>query len=270
MADSDDFERELDELYEGEPGAFVAARNALAKRLRVEGRRDDAARVTQLRRPSNAAAALNRTARARPDRVDALVAAGSALRDAQVRSLQGGAADALRDAVAARRALTQELADDAVRRIDAEGGAGENARDEINATLEAASLDESVAAQLRAGRLDRTVAAPSGFDLLPDAPLPPASRADRRTAATPRTAPAARRDEPSVAQVDDAAAKRAARAAERARALRADADEAHAQLASARAEVDRLDRDLRRAQRRLQDAEARARRADELAQRAGA
>jgi hypothetical protein len=57
----------VDPLYAGPPEEFVAARDALAKRLRADGDRATAAEVAKLRRPTATAAALNQVARTVPD-----------------------------------------------------------------------------------------------------------------------------------------------------------------------------------------------------------
>ena len=72
---------ELDALYGLAPEEFVAARDALARRLRKEGRREEAAEVAARRRPSAAAWALNQVARQAPAVVEAALAAGRALRE---------------------------------------------------------------------------------------------------------------------------------------------------------------------------------------------
>jgi hypothetical protein len=93
---------------------FTPARDALAKELKAAGRKDEAAEVKSLRKPSLAAWALNRTARDHPDAIAALRAAGADLRTAQHAVLSGdtpgpsgmsGDAGRLRDA--ARRRATE-------------------------------------------------------------------------------------------------------------------------------------------------------------------
>lgn len=56
-----------DELYDLPSSEFTTARNALAKRLRSEGRKEDAAIVAKRKRPNRAAEALNRVARQQGD-----------------------------------------------------------------------------------------------------------------------------------------------------------------------------------------------------------
>src|SRR5262249_39752087 len=72
----------IDELY-ALPGAeFVAARDTMARELTKAGKKDEAATVRALRRPTQAAEILNAVARSERATVDRLVRAGGALRKA--------------------------------------------------------------------------------------------------------------------------------------------------------------------------------------------
>ena len=75
MPDPDD----PDDLYGVAPEEFVAARNAMAKRLRSAGQRDEATIVAKLRRPPQSAWAVNRLARTDPATVDRFLEAASRL-----------------------------------------------------------------------------------------------------------------------------------------------------------------------------------------------
>ena len=152
-----DLEEEVDRLYGLEPAQFVGARDELARRLRAEGRREDATEVKGLRRPSPAAWAVNRLARAHRDELGALVELGGVLRQAQ-ESLLAGQDDAeLRDAARQRRAAVTRLA---------ELAGSPPHRDQVIATLEAASVDPEAAEQVLAGRLTAPLSPPSGFTAL--------------------------------------------------------------------------------------------------------
>src|SRR5438034_1483998 len=90
---------------------FVPARDALARELRGAGRRDEAAAVAALRKPSVAAWAANQAVRSQPKAARELWAAGDALlaaHEAAVAGRSGGGA-ALRDAAARHRAAVREL-----------------------------------------------------------------------------------------------------------------------------------------------------------------
>ena len=96
-------------LYRESPEAFIAARDALVKRLRDEDRGQEAARVKALRKPTVPAWAVDQLAGLDPDGVEELLAAGATLRRAQREALSGGNADALRDATEARRSAVARL-----------------------------------------------------------------------------------------------------------------------------------------------------------------
>src|SRR6187401_768399 len=74
---------ELDRLYELPLGEFTAARDDAAKRLRNEGRRELAAEVKRLRKPTLAVWLANRLAHERALDVKRLLKAGEALAASQ-------------------------------------------------------------------------------------------------------------------------------------------------------------------------------------------
>jgi hypothetical protein len=151
------------ELYHGAPEGFITARDALAKRLRDEGRDVDSAGVKKLRRPTVAAWALDQLADSASDAIRELLDAGAELARAQRATLSGRDPQALRDATATRRELVArltEMAADVLRDADR---APDAHMEDIRGTLEAASVDEAVAERLRAGTLDRTVQPSAGF-----------------------------------------------------------------------------------------------------------
>src|SRR5947209_20145303 len=84
---------------------FVPERGALAKALRNEGERDEAARVGKLPKPSRAAWAVNQLVRTQRRAVAALFEAGDALQQAQTEVIAGrGQAGSLREAAERERA----------------------------------------------------------------------------------------------------------------------------------------------------------------------
>ncbi len=92
------------------PDEFVAARDALVKVLRHDKRRDEAADVAALRRPSPVDWALNCVAADSAELIDKVAAAVSALRDAQAAAFdEGGRSDLLREAVGVGRSVGLEL-----------------------------------------------------------------------------------------------------------------------------------------------------------------
>ena len=147
-------------LYALPPEEFTAARDRLAGDLKEAGEADRAAAVKMLRKPSIVAWAVNAVARDRPEDVEALRAAGQALRRAQRKALSGGGGEDLRTATDDRRALVGSLTDAGVAAIGARGSAH---RDAIASTLDAASIDDELGALLQAGVLEREATPTAGF-----------------------------------------------------------------------------------------------------------
>src|SRR5688572_20686875 len=71
---------DLQSLYRQPPERFIAARTALANRLRDDGNVAEAERIAKLRRPTLAASAINQAVAKWPGKASGLVAAGRQLR----------------------------------------------------------------------------------------------------------------------------------------------------------------------------------------------
>jgi hypothetical protein len=146
---------EADELYGLPLREFVPARDALAKRLRSEGRREDAAEVAKLRRPSVGAWAVNQLMRTQRRASGELLEAGDALLEEQAGVLAGRrrAAD-LRAAAERHRAAVGALRAQAAGLLD-ERGRGPSAQtlERVGETLHAVSLDPALREDAGAGRL---------------------------------------------------------------------------------------------------------------------
>jgi len=224
-------EAEIDRLYGLALEEFTKERDALARRLRADGDRDDAASVAELRKPVLAAWVVNQLARERRADVEALVEAAAAIRagapdaDERYRTTADGLARAAREVLAE----ADRRPSDAVLR-------------DVATTLRAASAaDPDV---LLTGRLTEPVEA-TGFEAMAGAaPRRPASPVARRSKKKPQPdrerVDAARK---ALADARDEARRlgRAADAAEReARRLRADADAADSEVADARAALAKL------------------------------
>ena len=260
-----------DRLYGLELDEFTPARDAAAKELRKEKRRDEAAVVAKLRKPSAAAWLVNRLARERPEDVDALLEAGEALRDAQERAVAGeGAGGDLREAADAERRAVDELVR-AARELEPGGRKpSQAALEQVRATLHAAAADPTVREGVRAGRLVREVAAggawpfadPADEPVLPAEPRPERrkapARGDRKPDADERKK--ARQEEARQRDEEKTAAEER-RQAEQAR---------RKELTVAHRESDARRRARERAERRAHDAEARAAEAAEAAREAAA
>jgi len=260
-----------DRLYGLELDEFTPARDAAAKELRKEKRRDEAAVVAKLRKPSAAAWLVNRLARERPEDVDALLEAGEALRDAQERAVAGeGAGGDLREAADAERRAVDELVR-AARELEPGGRKpSQAALEQVRATLHAAAADPTVREGVRAGRLVREVAAggawpfadPADEPVLPAEPRPErrkaTARGDRKPDADERKKA---REEEARQRDEEKTAAEERRQAEQAR---------RKELTVARRESDARRRARERAERRAHDAEARAAEAAEAAREAAA
>lgn len=235
---------EIDRLYALPLDRFTAERDELARRLRKEGRRDEAEAVKRLRKPSVAAWAVNRLARERKADVRALLAAAERLRRAH-----GAGPAEFREAAAAEREALGRLVTEARAVLEEAGRRPTEAT--VNAvarTLQAAAADEREREALERGRLDRELE-PGGFEALAgvaaDASAGPASGKGER-----RDGHAAKR------RVDEARARVAAASA-RARELRTAADAAERAAKKARAEADRARAEADRAEEEVDRAEER-------------
>ena len=152
-------ENELDRLYGLPPAEFTSARESLAKKLRADGDGAEAARVKTLRKPTAAAAVVNRLARDERMNVRALLTAGERLRDAQASLLRGGPPDAVHKA-----ANDERKAIAALLRAARKDSPGDAVLRRVEETLRAAAVDEEARRLLELGRLTRELE-PVGFGL---------------------------------------------------------------------------------------------------------
>jgi hypothetical protein len=222
----------LDRLYGGPADQFVANRDAAAKELRKGGDRAGADAVRSLRRPTGAAAAINRAVREEPAQARALLDAADELRGAHEAVLAGTAnRDALKASVAAERQAVGALASTAAGAASRGASPSPELERRIRETLEAVALDPGVRERFAAGRLEQDARAST---LAMDVPMPKGGARSRRP---PR---------------EDALAKR-----------NAERERRKAQEAAERAQelVDRRREEVDEARRRLKDAEAELRRA---------
>jgi hypothetical protein len=221
---------EIDRLYGLPLDEFTPARDALARRLRADGRRDEAAEVAALRKPVVAAWVVNRLSRTRRAEVRDLVRAADA-----VRAGRDGASERLREAVDELTAAARDLLRDE----------GREATDAVLRAV-ATTLRTGAASDpdtLRAGRLTQPLQA-SGFEGMAGAVLKPRSKRGAARARAPR---------PDRARVEKAEQALVA-AQEEARRLRRAAD-------AAEREARRLASDSNRAERAVSEAEKRLERA---------
>jgi hypothetical protein len=263
---------QLDDLYGLPLDRFVPERGALAKALRADGRREEAAAAAKLRKPSVPAWAVNQLVRSSGAEVQELLAAGDAVREAQSDVLLGrGDAGALREAGAREREAVDALVDVARGLLS---DASPATLDRVADTLHAAALDEASRAAVRGGRLERELrhaglGLGEGTEVFAAEPAP---------AAKPAPAPGAqpRPKQDGAAERKAAKERAAAEAAERRRARAAVAQAAKAEeraghaLRAARERRDRAARALEEADAALEEAQAKARDAADEHQRARA
>jgi hypothetical protein len=218
-----------DELYGLPPAEFIAARDERARAARAAGRREDAAAIRKLARPTTSAWLVNRLGRDDPAGLGRLFEVAEALQEAQ-RTLAG---DRLRELSAQRRQVVGELLPVAADRARRAGQVASPAvLEEVRATLEAALADAGARDAVRSGLLTRALsyAGLGEVDLSAAAALaaPSATKRPGRGVAQPGDAeagtPAADLAEPDPATRAAAAAAAAESAAARASAAVAAAE----------------------------------------------
>jgi hypothetical protein len=242
---------EPEELYGLPLERFTDERNALAKGLRKEGRRDEAAEVSKLRKPSVAAWAVNQLVRTQRRDIAALFAAGDALREAQSSLLAGrGEADTLRDAVESERTAVDELTRKAQGLLSSEGHELTSATlERVSETLNAAALDEDLRAQVRGGCLERELHH-IGIGGLGTAAPPRSGRGGKASPKKPASRTRHQDARPKQTRGAEAVVTRKAEADARRRA-----DRSAKELKAAQARRDRAAAEFRNAQEKLRDAE---------------
>ena len=216
-------ENELDRLYGLPPAEFTSARESLAKKLRADGDGAEAARVKTLRKPTAAAAVVNRLARDERMNVRALLTAGERLREAQASLLRGGPPDAVHKA-----ANDERKAIAALLRAARKDSPGDAVLRRVEETLRAAAVDEEARRLLELGRLTRELE-PVGFGLTG---MTIALKPRRKKAVPPGPDVRKRREEIARAKAELEAARSRAREAAR-------------ELARAEEQVRRLERSSR-------------------------
>ena len=224
----------LAELYAAPLEEFVRTRDALARSLRQEGRRDEAAAVAGVRKPPVPVWAANQLARRNRPAVERALDAGGAMRDAMERGDRDAFVAAQHEHAKALSALR-----DAARRLL--GDATDSTLDRLVETVRAASVDEELRPRLAAGLLEEEPEA-GGFGALAGMTVAPPrreqrpgkERRDRERRERVAEAREALRQAKARRRELDATARKAEGAAERARR---DADEAAAAVAQAEREL---------------------------------
>lgn len=266
-------DEEIDRLYGLPLEQFIEKRDALVKRRRQEGARDDADRIKKLRKPSTAAWAVNQLIREEPALRDRLLEAADALREAQ-EALATGKADTeqLRRATEGERAAIEALVERAKALQEDGRSLSQTTLERVQETLHATALDPEARQQVEDARLTRELSA-VGFGLVGTASpaksdsrskkqAPPKRSKKGATEKQKRAEVAARRKEiqtrlrgaRQTAKKDKEALSAARREAKRATTFR---DQAQRQLDGAEVEVSEAEGRLRTAQQEIQQEEQR-------------
>jgi len=240
-----DLQGVTDELYGEPPERFTARRDELARQAAAEGDKELATSVRALRRPTAAAWVVNHLVREDSDAVEALVALGERMREAQS-TLSG---DQMRALSRERQGVLRELVRHAA--ALAGGSVSASVTAEVEQTLRAVIADEEASATVQSGCLTHglsysglgTAGAGASERHLRAVPTPAATDDTRRPSldgasrAAEREATARRRElERELAEAESAlrSSERAATAAttraERARRRQQEAEEEVAEL----------------------------------------
>jgi hypothetical protein len=240
---------DVDELFKVPLAEFTGVRNALAARLKKEGRVEDADRIKTLSKPSVSAWTVNQLYWNQRHAFDRLLEAGERLRHAQASQLAGKTAD-IREPRDARRDALAELSRFAAALLtDAGHSASPETMRRITTNLEAISAYAALPDSPPPGRLTEDID-PPGFEAL--AALMTGGGVKPRT--SPPAAPAVKK---KGTEEDKTAAKRALQSAER-------------MLSEAQARAERLETRMKKAAIELKEAERNKRDAEERFIKAGA
>ncbi len=254
-----DFDTVAGELYGGDLAEFVNARNAAAKAAKAEGDAELAAKIRELRKPTTAAAIVNRLARDDPGELRELAELGDELRDAHTRL----AGDEL-------RALTRRRGE-LVRRIShGLPSMSDSVSREVEATLEAVAADPDTAALALAGRLTSVAHQDTDQWFTLAATAAPPSSAKRPARMVEKAEPAAPKRPEKVRRQAEADRKERERARAERERLRKEAAELAKERAVAERDLVRTERAAEQATARVEDLRTRLAEAEERAERATA
>ena len=262
-------EQHLHHLLATPPDEFVANRNALVKRLKADGEREQAGEVAAMRRPAWIDWALNVTAAEHAADVERFADAAEAMRDAQRGAVTGRSGVDLRTAMTGLRDRTGELARRANAVLTSHGRPG--ALPEITERLAEVATSDASTERLRAGMLLGDDGDEAGFafgdtadaaDTSPPRKSKPAKEPVAKSASKsgpkpqPKSEPASpdltlerrriERDLETAERVSHAATRDAERADTAVRHAKTAADAATDAVTKAQSALDRAQRRLRR------------------------
>jgi len=133
-----------DDLADVPPEEFVAARDELVKRLKAEGKADQAAEVKRLRKPTVTQWIAEQVRRHSSDDIDVLRSTLSDMATAQEAAITSGDRDALRTATAKRREAVKAVGR-AVEQTLARNGRPAQLRDDVLSLIESGVTEEVAA-----------------------------------------------------------------------------------------------------------------------------
>ena len=162
------FDEDLEALFAAPLSEFITARKALASKLKVSGRRDEAAVVQALQKPTVSAWVVNQLYSRHRRAFERLIETGGRLREEQLSQLAGRSAD-VRAPLEERRSILTELLRTAADLLREEGHSpSPDMLRRIATTLEALSVLGSQPDAPHAGRLAADLD-PPGFNILAQA-----------------------------------------------------------------------------------------------------
>ena len=162
---SGSLENEVDQLFQLPLSDFIAARKALAARLKQVGHQTEAERVKVLAKPSTSAWAVNQLYWQHRETFDELIVAGERFRKAQTSRGAGRVTD-MREALDVRRKVLSDLEELAADLLRSEGhNPTLDMLRRITTTLEALSAYDSSPEAPKFGRMSHDVD-PPGFESL--------------------------------------------------------------------------------------------------------
>jgi hypothetical protein len=196
---------------------FTPERNTLAKRLRADGRRDEADRVAAMPKPSVGAWAVNQLVRTQRRAIKALFEAGDAMKRAQSELLAGrGDWPKLREAAGHERAAVDLLVETARGLLSSKGRELSQATlERVAETLHAAALDDDARAQVSDGCLHQELRRVGLGEAEAVAAPARAGRAAKTTSQPDAGAERERKERLQAARKAEADARRAAERAQR-------------------------------------------------------
>jgi hypothetical protein len=174
--DAIDLESELDLVFGASPDTFTSVRDTLVKKLKSEKRKEDAAIVAALRRPTALLWGMNQVARADGDPIRELRRLGQLALRAQEQMMSGGSPADVLAAVEQRRVMVSALVNSVVAFLVDHGTAAEVLAPQLRSAFEMVSVNAAASAALQRGRLP---ALPAEADETADgsaAPIPKGPR----------------------------------------------------------------------------------------------